>query len=188
MYYRFRSDVRTAISLVSIVIGLAAGGCVSGGAKKTSSSALPRNLDSDCTATAGRIEPSELEQNSPTFLFGPEVDEPLQSWAQEVARMIQAEAGRLTACYQDRLARDPSFQTAVMLRFMIEPVGRVSRAEALTISAEEDSFCLCLARVVCSWSFPPEPSGKKSYQIDQKLSFTPEAPPSRSIEADADSI
>jgi hypothetical protein len=68
--------------------------------------------------------PSRREQKKPNTKSSPEV----AKTAEGIQRTVKEHYGVLRQCYQRTLARDPTVEGRVSVRFAIEPTGEVSSA------------------------------------------------------------
>ena len=78
---------------------------------------------------------------------------------ESVARVVQAHRARFRACYERGLARDPSLEGRVAVRFTIRRDGRVESAQAATRLAGGDDVTQCITRAFVGMQFPEPPEG-----------------------------
>ncbi len=90
-------------------------------------------------------------------LGGPEVSGSLSSEA--VSRVLRAQVGRLRACYESGLARNPQLAGRLNVRFVIGQNGEVLSAISGGSSLGDGSVIGCVLATVRSVRFPPPASG-----------------------------
>lgn len=76
-----------------------------------------------------------------------------------VVRQIRARLRAIQSCYEDELARDPSLQGRIVVRFTIEPSGTVSAVTATRNEMGSPAVAGCLVRVIRRLRFDPGPQG-----------------------------
>ena len=76
-----------------------------------------------------------------------------------VAAKIRQYKGALIACYESALKRNPTLSGKITLRFTVNKVGKVSKAEIETDTMHDDDVNKCIIERASSWRFPP-PKGQ----------------------------
>ncbi|MBI5487400.1 MAG: AgmX/PglI C-terminal domain-containing protein [Deltaproteobacteria bacterium] len=71
-----------------------------------------------------------------------------------IRRIVQQHRGRIRHCYEAALRTRPDLQGRVTVKFVIEPQGNVSTAEAVGNTTEDEALGQCIAAVVKRMSFP----------------------------------
>lgn len=75
-----------------------------------------------------------------------------------VQRAVRANFGRLRACYEAGLLRDPGLEGRIAVKFVIDRAGAVALASAEERSLPDGSVAACVARAFSQMTFP-EPEG-----------------------------
>lgn len=79
--------------------------------------------------------------------------------AEAIQRIVRANLGRMRGCYADGLAKDPSLEGRVAVKFVIDREGRVSFASAEGSSFPSASVSGCVARAFNALEFPAPENG-----------------------------
>jgi hypothetical protein len=77
---------------------------------------------------------------------------------ESIQRVVRENHGRMRACYQSALLRDPGLEGRVAVKFVIDRSGAVAMASAAEHSFPDESVPRCVARAFGSLSFP-QPEG-----------------------------
>lgn len=77
---------------------------------------------------------------------------------QVIQRVIRRHVAAVRFCYQRALAKDPKLAGKAVVRFVIDPDGKVSAAEIRDSSLKAPEVEGCILKRVRSWRFP-QPEG-----------------------------
>lgn len=88
-----------------------------------------------------------------------------------VAAKIRQYKGALVACYESALKRNPSLSGKVTLRFTINKMGKVSKAEIETDTMHDDDVNKCIVDRASGWRFPPPSGGSDDVQFAYPFIF-----------------
>ncbi len=88
-----------------------------------------------------------------------------------VAAKIRQYKGALVACYESALKRNPSLSGKVTLRFTVNKVGKVSKAEIETDTMHDDDVNRCIIERASNWRFPPPQGGGEEVQFAYPFIF-----------------
>jgi hypothetical protein len=88
---------------------------------------------------------------------GPEARAPEGTERQMIGETIRSQLTPLNDCYEKRLEHRPSLQGKLMLRFEIEPNGKVARPSANGI--DDSSLLTCVLDQVAKWQFEKPAAG-----------------------------
>ena len=103
---------------------------------------------------AGSTKPiaSETRANVPSGGATPTIKGGLG--ASEVATVIASHRPGLKACYNKKLAADPSYAGKVIVEIEITPGGRVSKARTVSSTFPDADMPACIEQEVQKWMFP----------------------------------
>lgn len=98
---------------------------------------------------------------------------------EQIASTVRGRVGEIRACYQTQLARSADLQLRTLVRFTIEPAGRVAAASSTTVvlAGEPDaatSVAQCVEGLVRGTVFPGRAVGT-AVETSLPFSFTPGA-------------
>lgn len=88
-----------------------------------------------------------------------------------VAAKIRQYKGALVACYESALKRNPSLSGKVTLRFTINKIGKVSKAEIETDTMHDEDVNRCIIERASNWRFPPPSGGADDVQFAYPFIF-----------------
>ncbi|CAN5602314.1 hypothetical protein BH09MYX1_BH09MYX1_30940 [soil metagenome] len=75
-----------------------------------------------------------------------------------IARVVRSNVSRIRACYDDRLAKEPSLEGTVKIRFTIGGDGRVASAQDEGSQIPSVDVVECVRKTILKLAFP-EPEG-----------------------------
>jgi len=82
----------------------------------------------------------------------------------QINAVIQRNRGEITYCYERGLQQDPSLAGRVEVKFVINPVGRVSTAQVANTSLSARQVENCIVSRLRNWKFP-SPIGKVNVRV-----------------------
>lgn len=74
-----------------------------------------------------------------------------------VNRYVRMRIKSIQGCYEKELKRNPGLKGKVVVRFVINPDGRVSEISIETNSMGDEAVAACIVNVIRSWKFPFHP-------------------------------
>jgi hypothetical protein len=79
-----------------------------------------------------------------------------------IRALVQAHASEIRSCYEARLASNPTLQGKVVIRWVIEADGSVSRPSAVDDSTtlHDPELHACMAARIAAWRFPKDEGGR----------------------------
>jgi hypothetical protein len=122
-----------------------------------------------CGCGIGRLGGTHVVQTPKLRMMDPVVNGRLPPEA--IQRIVRANLGRMRGCYADGLAKDPSLEGRVAVKFVIDREGRVSFASAEGSSFPSQSVSGCVARAFDALEFPAPEGGIVT--VIYPLVFTP---------------
>ncbi|MCS6914589.1 MAG: AgmX/PglI C-terminal domain-containing protein [Myxococcales bacterium] len=88
-----------------------------------------------------------------------------------VAAKIRQYKGALVACYESALKRNPNLSGKITLRFTINRMGKVSKAEIETDTMHDEDVNRCIIERASNWRFPPPEGGGEEVQFAYPFIF-----------------
>ncbi len=82
----------------------------------------------------------------------------------QITAVINKHKGEITYCYESSLKSNPSLRGKVSIQFIINPSGRVSKANIAESSAQSPTLESCMIAKLRSWKFP-QPIGKVNVDV-----------------------
>ena len=79
--------------------------------------------------------------------------------AEVIQRVLRQQSGRLRFCYESGLAKNPTLEGRVAVRFVIDRAGSVSLAADAGSDLHDAGVVSCVVRVVSLLTFPAPPDG-----------------------------
>ncbi|MCA9596840.1 MAG: AgmX/PglI C-terminal domain-containing protein [Myxococcales bacterium] len=109
--------------------------------------------DAGSQAPCQVVEPPPLSQPPPRIRSGPPVTNYISP--QVVMRPIRERAACLRRCYQAGLARDPSLEGRLVIRFVVDADGWVRRAQLQESQLASDDVGECVRQVFLGLHYEP---------------------------------
>lgn len=82
----------------------------------------------------------------------------------QIIAVINRHRGEITYCYEQALKQDPSVRGKVAIKFVINPNGRVARANIAESSANHSRLESCMVARLRTWQFP-KPVGSVNVDV-----------------------
>ncbi len=82
-----------------------------------------------------------------------------------VARTIRRGMGAIRTCYQRALKRNPNLSGKVVVRLMINTMGKVTSVEIDSDSVGDNQVTSCIKSYASRWRFPPPEGGSAEVAV-----------------------
>jgi TonB family protein len=100
--------------------------------------------------------------------------DPIPPWIREMIRAkVRAYLPELEAGYSTAIRRNPNLKGKLLVRFRIDPSGRIRFVESVESSVMDGTFVMTVLEKVRQWSFDPIPG--RTVEVLYPLVFVPPA-------------
>ena len=103
---------------------------------------------------------------STTPVYDPQTDR------EGIKRVIQSHHSELQACYERAIDERPGAEGKVVMSWVIEPDGRVSKIETKEAGAKIAMIAPCLSKAIAKWRFPKLAEGELQVDVSYPFFFS----------------
>jgi hypothetical protein len=93
-----------------------------------------------------------------------------------IRQIVRGHSGQINSCYEQELVRTPGIAGKVVMKWIINSEGIVTRAEAIESKLNSPAVESCLANGIMTWTFP-KPKGGGIVMVNYPFVFRPGPPP-----------